>query len=298
MRVIIDSRAGFCPGVVRAIRKAEEILAREQGLTCLGQIVHNESEAGRLEAMGMNTATQVPAITPEHAVVMIRAHGEPPATYQALALAGATVTDATCPVVLRLQRRVAEASQRMKEVGGQVVIFGKAGHPETLGLIGNAQGNAVLASPGSPIPDLSRFSRLEIFSQTTMDTVEYDAFVSDLRRQGSDTGADRWITAHQTICGAVSGRKESLAQFAREVDVLFFVAGRASSNGKVLFSVAQESNPVAYFISGPDEVREDWVVPGRLAGISGATSTPMWLMRQVADRIRQIAAGKEVGNVS
>ncbi len=282
--VEIDSRSGFCFGVVNAITKAEEALAAGGEVICLGDIVHNRMEVQRLERLGLRCVQHDALGSLHDAAVLIRAHGEPPSTYAIAARNGLTVIDATCPVVARLQKLVAEAHHRMEPVGGQVVILGKQGHAEVVGLAGQADGVIVVETEA----DLDRidFARpVYLLSQTTQSLALFGEISREILRRAADPGA---VTIHDTICRRVSNREEHLAQFARRFDAVIFVAGKKSSNGKVLFEVCRRANPRSHAVEDPSELRPEWFEECRSVGICGATSTPGWLMQQVADRIAEI----------
>lgn len=287
LQVEIDPYSGFCGGVIRAIGKAEEFLSRSGRLYSLGAIVHNEKELTRLSAKGL-VAVEKSFLEGDGAgkTLLIRAHGEPPETYALAAGKGFKVIDCTCPVVLQLQRRIREAYTRVKPLGGQVIIFGKVGHAEVLGLVGQVGGDALVVEnmdmlqaafeAGRVCPD----GPVEVFSQTTKSPSEYAAICAELqsRLQGP-------VTVHDTICRQVSSRHAQLTAFARSHDALVFVAGRESSNGKVLFNLCKGVNDRTFHVGGPEEVLPGWFEAGDRVGVCGATSTPKWLLEAVAQKI-------------
>ncbi len=315
LQVEIEKHSGFCGGVIRAIGRAEKFLEEFPGKTLysLGDIVHNEAELRRLGEKGLVTIDKEGLMNipdPSSKTLLIRAHGEPPQTYSLAYRLGLTVIDCTCPVVLRLQKRIREAYERVKPVGGQLVIFGKIGHAEVLGLLGQVGGDAVVIENMrmliSALEDGSiRTDRpLEIFSQTTKSPVEYSEIcrvLSEALRQAqrpmmensaaSETGSSYGpigLTVHNTICSQVASRHEELAEFASKHDVIIFVSGVSSSNGKVLFDLCKSRNPRTYHISEPSELEPDWFSNGGKVGVCGATSTPGWLLEQVAEAISSL----------
>lgn len=288
--VEIDSGSGFCGGVIRAIGKAEEFLGLSGVLYSLGAIVHNEAELARLGGKGLQTVGKDDLDSlPAGSTLLIRAHGEPPDTYALARKLGLKVIDCTCPVVLRLQRSIREAWERVRDEGGQVILFGKPGHAEVLGLLGQTGGNALvvenmemleeyigrgLISPGVP---------LEVFSQTTKSPDGYRAICARLTEFSSSE-----VTVHETICSQVASRHRQLAAFAAAHDVIIFVSGSSSSNGKVLFELCRSVNPRSYHIGDPSGIDPSWVPEGCSVGVCGATSTPKWLLEEVAERLRSI----------
>ena len=308
LQVEIEKHSGFCGGVIRAIGRAEKFLEESPGKTLysLGDIVHNEAELRRLGEKGLVTINKDGLMNipdPSSETLLIRAHGEPPQTYSSARELGLTVIDCTCPVVLKLQKSIREAYERVKPAGGQIVIFGKIGHAEVLGLLGQVGGDAVVIENMqmllSAIGDGSiRTDRpLEIFSQTTKSPVEYSEIckvLSEVLRQAQrpmkvdetdTTSSPAGLTVHNTICSQVASRHDELAEFALRHDVIVFVSGASSSNGKVLFDLCKSRNPHTYHISEPSELESDWFSDGDKVGVCGATSTPGWLLEQVAERI-------------
>lgn len=308
IQVEIEKHSGFCGGVIRAIGRAEKFLEESPGRTLysLGDIVHNEAELRRLGEKGLVTVDKDGLMNipdPSSETLLIRAHGEPPQTYSLAQKLGLTVIDCTCPVVLKLQKSIREAYERVKPAGGQIVIFGKIGHAEVLGLLGQVGGDAVVIENMqmllSAIGDGSiRTDRpLEIFSQTTKSPVEYSEIckvLSEALRQAQrpmkvdetdTTSSPAGLTVHNTICSQVASRHDELAEFALRHDVIVFVSGASSSNGKVLFDLCRSRNPRTYHISGPSELNPEWFLDGDKVGVCGATSTPGWLLEQVAERI-------------
>lgn len=291
IQVEIEKHSGFCGGVIRAIGRAEKFLEESPGRTLysLGDIVHNEAELRRLGEKGLITVDKDGLMNipdPSSETLLIRAHGEPPQTYSLAQKLGLTVIDCTCPVVLKLQKSIREAYERVKPAGGQIVIFGKIGHAEVLGLLGQVSGDAVVIENMpmllSALEDgsIRTDKPLEIFSQTTKSPVEYSEICKVLE---SCPGAG--LQVHNTICSQVASRHEELADFALRHDVIVFVSGVSSSNGKVLFDLCKSRNQRTYHISDSSELEPEWFSDGDKVGVCGATSTPGWLLEQVAERI-------------
>lgn len=285
MVVEIDKNSGFCFGVVRAIEKAESALAELGGeVFSLGDIVHNRVEVQRLEGLGLRTVTHadIAAIGGKH--LFIRAHGEPPSTYLRAEEQGVKIIDATCPVVAQLQRKVVEAHRAMQRVGGSVVILGKRGHAEVVGLTGQVAQPTIVIE-GEEDLRMVDFSRPIFFLSQTTQSIGLFRRLVDIMQMRLESGAT--LTVDDTICRRVSNREASLAEFACRYDVVIFVCGRKSSNGKVLFEVCREKNPRSYQVEDEHELQSEWFEGCSSVGICGATSTPAWLMEQVADHIRR-----------
>ena len=279
MKVRIDDNAGYCFGVVKAIGAAEEELRRDGSLYCLGEIVHNSAEVERLSQKGLHVIDHNTLPQLGGKKVLIRAHGEPPSTYRIADDLGIHLVDATCPIVLALQSRIKRGYEEMRLCGGQVVIFGRPGHAEVIGLNGQTDGTAIIISNPDEI-DAIDFSRpIRLYSQTTKSREDYRRLTSNIRRRLPE-GAD--FIAYDTICNSVAGRTKALEAFAREVDVLLFVAGANSSNGHYLYEYCRSVQPKTYLISSAAEVRREWLDGAESVGISGATSTPRWLMEEIA----------------
>ena len=283
MDIRIDDNAGYCFGVVKAIGAAEEELRRDGSLYCLGDIVHNSAEVERLSQKGLRVINHDTMRQLGGKKVLIRAHGEPPSTYRTADELGIHLVDATCPIVLALQSRIKRGYEEMKECGGQVVIFGRPGHAEVIGLNGQTDGTAIIVSNPDEI-DAIDFSRpIRLYSQTTKSREDYMRLTANIR-QHLPAGAD--FTAYDTICNSVAGRTKALAAFAREVDVLLFVAGANSSNGHYLYEYCRSVQPRTYLVGSAAEVQHEWLEGAESIGISGATSTPRWLMEEVAEQLR------------
>ncbi|MDE6623419.1 MAG: 4-hydroxy-3-methylbut-2-enyl diphosphate reductase [Alistipes sp.] len=285
MRIEIDDKSGFCFGVVRAITEAERALAGDGTVYSLGDIVHNRIEVQRLERLGLRTVTHAEMPQLGGARLFIRAHGEPPTTYAAARGLGIEVIDATCPVVARLQRRVIQAHERMRPLGGQVVILGKRGHAEVVGLTGQVADPTIVIEG---VQDLDRidFARpIYFLSQTTQSIALFEELGAEMRRRSADAGQ---VHLDDTICRQVSGREQHLTEFARRFDTILFVSGRKSSNGKVLYEVCRRANARCHQIEEPSEIDPTWFEGAASVGICGATSTPKWLMQQVAGHVGEL----------
>ena len=295
LTVDIDSHSGFCAGVIRAIGKAEEFLENNAGsgknLYSLGAIVHNDAELSRLVAKGLVTIDKEDLeemVNADGESLLIRAHGEPPQTYVQAESLGFSIIDCTCPVVLKLQQRIKEAYVRQQEKGeGQIIIFGKIGHAEVLGLIGQTDGNAIVVENIPMLDELIKEGvvRLdiptEVFSQTTKSPAEYTMLCNRLK----DACCEGVVNVHETICSQVATRHDRLSKFALEHDVILFVSGKASSNGKVLCDLCKSLNIRTYHIDSDTEIKREWFRADDKVGVCGATSTPKWLLEEVAQHV-------------
>jgi len=290
VRIEIDDKSGFCFGVVRAITEAEKALAEGGTVYSLGDIVHNRIEVQRLERLGLQTVTHDEMPRLAGCRLFIRAHGEPPTTYARARELGIDLIDATCPVVARLQTRVVRAHELMRPVGGQVVILGKRGHAEVVGLTGQVDAPTIVIE-GPQDLDAIDFARPVYFlSQTTQSIALFERLCDEMRRRAADPAQ---VRIEDTICRQVANREEHLAAFARRFDVVIFVCGRKSSNGKVLFEVCRRANAATYNIEEAAELEPQWFAGAASVGICGATSTPKWLMQQVADAVGRIVPPQE-----
>ncbi len=285
MRVEIDERSGCCFGVVRAISEAEKALGEGGTVYSLGDIVHNRVEVQRLEALGLRTVTHEEMPRLAGCRLFIRAHGEPPTTYAAAQRLGITLIDATCPVVARLQRRVKEAHEAMRAVGGQVVILGKRGHAEVVGLTGQVAEPTIVIEGAGDLAQIDFTRPIHFLSQTTQSVALFGQLGAEMKRRAADPAQ---VRLDDTICRQVSGREEHLAQFAARFDAVLFVCGRKSSNGKVLFEVCRRANPRTYNIEEAAEIDPAWLEGAASVGICGATSTPRWLMQRVAEAVEAL----------
>lgn len=287
MIVTIDKHSGFCWGVVRTIEIAEQELTGGSPIYSLGEIIHNPMEIRRMEEKGLRTITHSDLDGVKGSTVLIRAHGEPPSTYRKAQELGITIIDATCPVVTKVQERI----RKFYLDGYQVVIFGKKEHAEVIGLVGQTNGEAIVIKSVEELDKVNLGRKTVLFSQTTMDKATFQHVREELRRRVKelvvDTFEDEAVEFHakDTICGQVSGRDRKLREFAGQNDVVIFVAGRHSSNGKVLFEITKQANPRTYFIEDVPELNKEWFVNVRTVGVTGATSTPQWLMQKVKEAI-------------
>jgi 4-hydroxy-3-methylbut-2-enyl diphosphate reductase len=285
MKITIDKSSGFCWGVVRAINFAENELQESQKLYSLGDIIHNPMEIQRLEEKGLRTIKREDLGVAKGAKVLIRAHGEPPETYRAARDLGIELVDATCPVVTRVQERI----RRYYNDGYQVVVYGKKEHAEVVGLVGQTNGEAVVIKSLEEIEKVDLTRKTVLFSQTTMDKATFHKIKNELEQRIKELVVESFeenaidFHAKDTICGQVSGRDRKLRAFAEENEIVIFIAGRNSSNGKVLFQICKETNPRTYFIETEAELDTKWFAEVERVGITGATSTPQWLMERVKD---------------
>ncbi|MCR4812467.1 MAG: 4-hydroxy-3-methylbut-2-enyl diphosphate reductase [Bacteroidales bacterium] len=283
MRVEIDSNAGFCFGVVKAISKAEEELAHRRPLLCLGDLVHNNAEVSRLSEMGLEVIDHERFRTLRDTKVLIRAHGEPPSTYDEARQRNINLVDATCPIVLALQKNVRSGYEEMKRVGGQVLIFGKHGHAEVIGLNGQTDNTAIIISGEEDLDGIDFSRPVRLYSQTTQSRDDYRALAATIK---SKMLCDDF-EVYDTVCRRVANRADELKDFARSVDLLLFVSGATSSNGKYLFEYCSQVQPNTKFISDVSQIDGSWLRDVATVGITGATSTPRWLMEKVANYISQ-----------
>ena len=285
MYVEIDKNSGFCFGVVRAISKAEAALGELGGeVYSLGDIVHNRMEVQRLESLGLRTVTHDDMARLAGRDLFIRAHGEPPTTFRRAEELGIRVIDATCPVVAQLQRKVVAAHEQMKAVGGQVVILGKRGHAEVVGLAGQVEEPTIVVEREEDLQQIDFTRPVFFLSQTTQSLA---LFWSLAERMKERLQSEDMLTVDDTICRRVSNREKALSEFVTRFDVVIFVCGKKSSNGRVLFNVCRKHNERCYNIEEESELQSEWFDNCQRVGICGATSTPAWLMTRVADAIRE-----------
>lgn len=284
MRIEIDESSGFCFGVTTAIRKAEEELSQSSSLCCLGDIVHNGSECERLHEMGLQTIDHN-ALNhlPQGTKVLLRAHGEPPATYELAHQRGICLIDATCPVVLQLQRRIKKVYSEPNHP--QIVIYGKRGHAEVLGLVGQTNGEAIVIECVEEAAKLDFSHSIALFSQTTKPLEGFRRIVDYITEHIEAPAEFRYF---DTICRQVANRLPNIRTFASRHDVVVFVCGLKSSNGRVLHEACRQENPHSYLVDTPDAIKPQWFVNAQSVGICGATSTPKWLMESCAEKIRSI----------
>ncbi|UKI39676.1 MAG: 4-hydroxy-3-methylbut-2-enyl diphosphate reductase [Alistipes putredinis] len=281
MRIEIDDKSGFCFGVVNAIGKAEQAL-REGAVYSLGDIVHNRLEVQRLQRLGLETVSHSDLDRLGGKTLLVRAHGEPPCTYEKARRFGINVIDATCPVVARLQRKVAEAYEKMKRVNGQVVILGKKGHAEVVGLTGQIGDDCTVVECERDLDALDFSRPVYLLSQTTQSLELFRHVERSIEERIYDASA---LTVNDTICRQVSSREQHLREFAARYDAVVFVCGRKSSNGRVLFEVCRSANARTYNVEDSGELRPEWFEGVESVGVCGATSTPKWLMERLAEAI-------------
>ncbi len=281
----IDEQSGFCFGVINAIKHAEQALDQsDRELYSLGDIVHNSEEVNRLQSKGMQTINYDTFKDLSGKRVLFRAHGEPPQVYQWARERNIELVDATCPVVVNLQKKIRNKYNELKPLGGQIVIYGKKGHAEVNGLVGQTNGEAIIIQYDEDIEQIDFSRPVALFSQTTQSLTGYQDLIEVLRNRMQE-GVPYFAT--DTICRQVSNRMPHIEEFAQQHEMIFFVAGAKSSNGKVLYTYAQKGNPRSIFVSSADEVQAEMLIPlPKSIGICGATSTPMWQMEEVAARIR------------
>ncbi|MBE0680088.1 MAG: 4-hydroxy-3-methylbut-2-enyl diphosphate reductase [Bacteroidales bacterium] len=291
MKVEIEPGSGFCFGVENAVRIAEEALHEGEKVYCLGEIVHNDIEVARLKKMGMVTITYDEFEKLHDCKVLVRAHGEPPSTYEKARQNNISIIDATCPIVHSMQEKIKKVQLASREANGQIVIYGKEGHAEVIGLMGAAGEKGILVTGKEDIGRIDFTRPVWLFAQTTRSKAEYELVAEIIRlnlekEAGKHPGND--LKVHKTICRQVSDREPRLRTFASNHEVIIFVSGKKSSNGRMLYDVCRKENSRSYFISSPGEIDPEWLRDVRTAGICGATSTPKWLIQKVAEAVGTI----------
>jgi 4-hydroxy-3-methylbut-2-enyl diphosphate reductase len=291
MEVEIDKRSGFCFGVRNAVEIAELALIRGEKVFSLGPIVHNDKEVERLASLGLVSVNHEQFRNLKDCKILIRAHGEPPETYRIAEKNNIRIIEATCPIVKKLQSKIRETWLKTKEDNGQVVIFGKPGHAEVVGLLGQTNNEGILISSTDDLSKLDVTRPVYLFSQTTMGVPEYNHIKELIFNSMKGRGIldpVRDFKVNNTICGQVSNREPHLKAFARKHDTIIFVSGKESSNGRMLFSVCKSVNPDTHFVSSPEEINKSWFNDKRSVGICGATSTPKWLIEKICDYVSNI----------
>ena len=281
LQIEIDNGSGFCFGVTTAIKKAEEELAKGTKLYCLGDIVHNGMECERLSEMGLIIINHDDMRELHNAKVLLRAHGEPPETYELARRNNIEIIDATCPVVLQLQKRIKQQYDESRETA-QIVIFGKKGHAEVLGLVGQTQSTAIVIESFDEVAKLDFSRDIYLYSQTTKSLDEFHRIIDYIQ---SHISKDATFKSFDTICRNVANRMPNISQFATKHDLILFVCGRKSSNGRVLYNECLRVNPNTHLVEDPQEIQPEWLEGIQTVGICGATSTPRWLMEQCRDAI-------------
>lgn len=282
LKIEIDEHSGFCFGVTTAIRKAEEELQKGETLYCLGDIVHNSIECERLKNMGLITINHEEFARLHNAKVLLRAHGEPPATYETARRNNLEIIDATCPVVLKLQQRIKKKWQETTDKDSQIIIYGQAGHAEVLGLVGQTHGAAIVIEKSSQIEDIAKDKDTYIYSQTTKSLEGYRHVVHEIKAHISQ---ERECESFNTVCGQVANRLDGIGNFAKSHQLIFFVCGKKSSNGRILFNECKKMNPNSYQVEGPEDLDLSLTKGVESIGICGATSTPKWLMESCKQAI-------------
>lgn len=292
MKISIDQNSGYCFGVEFAIQMAEDEMEHDQELYCLGDIVHNEMEVNRLNQKGLKVITHEQLKDLHDCKVLIRAHGEPPQTYITALENNIELVDASCPVVLKLQNRVKHAFDKMQNKNGQIVIYGSKGHAETIGLAGQTNNEAIILTSEKDLDSIDYSRPVILFSQTTKSTKGFYDIKSKIEERFSDQSqvfVKNDFEAHDSICRQVSSREPRMKKFSEEHDVVLFVSGKKSSNGKALYKVCKDHNQRSYFLENSTELKPEWFRENDSVGICGATSTPMWLMETVAKSITALA---------
>jgi 4-hydroxy-3-methylbut-2-enyl diphosphate reductase len=291
MEVTIDKNSGYCFGVEFAIQMAEDEMENCEELYCLGDIVHNSMEVKRLYSKGLRIIDRDQLKELRDCKVLIRAHGEPPETYKLALENNIELIDASCPVVLKLQNRVKHAFDSGKSGNAQIVIYGQVGHAEVIGLAGQTGDEAIIVTTEEDLAKIDFTRPVTLFSQTTKSTKGFyhiKSLIEERLQQANQDSTQPLFDANDSICRQVSNREPQLARFSTEHDVIVFVSGKKSSNGKALYSVCKQHNPNSFFVENEEELQEEWFTDVSSVGICGATSTPMWLMEQVANRIAAI----------
>ena len=292
MKVTIDKNSGYCFGVEFAIQMAEDEMLDGNNLYCLGDIVHNDMEVQRLHKKGLRIIDRADLNDLRDCKVLIRAHGEPPETYQLALANNIELVDASCPVVLKLQNRVKNAFDHVEDIDGQIVIYGQPGHAEVIGLTGQTRGKAIIVMYDEDLDKIDFTRPVTLFSQTTKSTKGFyriKAMIEERLAQANSALNTVEFQANDSICRQVSNREPQLQRFAQEQDVIIFVSSKKSSNGKALYSVCRAENERSYFIANEDELQPEWFAGAERVGVCGATSTPMWLMEQVAAGIGSLS---------
>jgi 4-hydroxy-3-methylbut-2-enyl diphosphate reductase len=291
MEVDIEPGSGFCFGVENAVKIAEEALGAGDDVYCLGEIVHNDIEVDRLKKLGLVTITYDQFEQLRDCKVLVRAHGEPPSTYEKARENNITIIDATCPIVHSMQEKIKRVQKVSKEEEGQIVIFGKEGHAEVIGLLGAAGEKGILITGRHDICKIDFTRPVWLFAQTTRSKTEYEVVAEIIRlklEQEKEKHPGNHLKVHNTICRQVSDREPRLREFSRKHDVILFVSGRKSSNGRMLYDICKRENRHSYFISSPGEINQEWFKEANSIGICGATSTPKWLIQDIAGIVKKM----------
>ena len=290
MNVTIDKYSGFCFGVEFAIQMAEDEMENNEALYCLGDIVHNDVEVKRLSEKGLKIINRDELMNIRDCKVLIRAHGEPPETYKIALENNLEIIDASCPVVLKLQNRIKDAYETMKKENGQIVLYGKEGHAEVIGLNGQTMNNAIIISSEGDLNKIDFTRNIILFSQTTKSTDGFYKIIKliEERINNDDSSSKPKLIFHDSICRQVSNRAPHLVEFCKNHDVVLFVSSKKSSNGRALYEKCRQTNERSYFIENEEEIDKSWLDQKSSIGICGATSTPMWLMERIEEKINTI----------
>jgi 4-hydroxy-3-methylbut-2-en-1-yl diphosphate reductase len=286
MMISIEEKSGFCFGVVRAVKQADTILDRGEELFCLGQIVHNELEVKRLSAKGLKFVTNEDLSRLFNCKLLLRAHGEPPETYEIAEKNNIEIIDGTCPIVKRIQNRIKKDGINEESDRVQVIIFGKSNHAEVRGLRAQVPEKTIVIGTEKEADEIQLLTKVHLYAQTTMDSEKYFNIASIIKKRLEKTGGE--LVINNTICGHVSHRKPGLVKFARKHDLIIFMGGSNSSNGRMLFEACKEENENCHYITDPEDIRKDWFIDVESVGISGATSTPRWQLEKVAEKVKEI----------
>ncbi len=286
MKIEIDRSSGFCFGVIRVIELAEKILRENGRLYCLGDIVHNSKEVERLRTQGLEIIDYEIFKTLKNTRVLIRAHGEPPETYNIASANNLELIDGTCPVVLKLQQRIKKGYNELKPSGGQIIIYGKKGHAEVMGLTGQTRDEAIVVETVDDLEKVDFSKPVHLFSQTTKSREGFAQIYGEMIRRSKNERV--YVKCTDSICGQVANRAPKLRKFCRRHDIIIFVSGKKSSNGKILFEACRAVNSRTFFVSDKEELNRSWFNEASSTGICGATSTPMWLIEEIREEIKKL----------
>jgi 4-hydroxy-3-methylbut-2-enyl diphosphate reductase len=289
MNIEIDSQAGFCFGVTRVVNKAEEIIREHGQLYCLGEIVHNQKEIERLEKIGLKTISYEEYLTLSNCRVLIRAHGEPPETYQHAKMNHIELIDGTCPIVLKLQSKIKHDFNEIQQSGAQIVIFGKKDHAEVRGLDGQTNYQTVIVESPDDIDKIDLSRPVHLYAQTTMSLDKYRKLQEIILQRSTTNGPEHnFLKCNNSICGQVFGRIPKLKEFCARHDLILFVSYQQSSNGKLLFAQCKSVNANSHFITEKEDIQPSWFSDIQSVGITGATSTPRWLLEEIAAHVKEV----------
>lgn len=288
MKVTIDPYAGFCFGVNNTIELVEKELQKRDKVYCIGDIVHNQEEINRLQNLGLEITNFSSLPKDQDSSILFRAHGEPPSSYNKINQKGLTLIDGTCSIVLKLHLKVKNAYTDMNKTDGQVVIYGSKNHPEVIGLSGFTDDEAIVIESIDEIDQIDFRKPIRLFAQTTKDKEKYKSIQELIFNKAKEFINNPDYKHFNTICGQVSNRVPKLADFCSRNDVVVFVSGKKSSNGKYLYNICKTENPNSYYISTINELKSEWFAQIKTVGISGATSTPIWLMEEIANKIKTL----------